>query len=50
MTNKEIIGSLITLDEAINYCYTTIGEDSRLAEKLGLVRMLISNQLEDGES
>ena len=47
MTNKQIIAALITLDQAANYCYTSLGEDSKLARDIDLVRVLIANEIDD---
>lgn len=50
MTNKQILAALIILDQAANYCYTSLGEDSKLAKDIDLVRSLISNEIDDEES
>lgn len=47
MTNKQILAALIILDQAANYCYTSLGEDSKLAQDIDLVRVLIANQIDD---
>lgn len=47
MTNKQILAALIILDRAANYCYTTLGEESKLGQDIDLVRVLIANELDD---
>ena len=47
MTNKQILAALIILDRAANYCYTSLGEESKLGQDIDLVRSLIANQIDD---
>ena len=46
MTVREMIESLAVLDQASNFCFTSLGADSRLAHELDRVRGLIAMDLD----
>lgn len=49
MTKKEMIAALITLDQAANFAYTTLGMDSKLAQEIEQLRILIGSKLDEDE-
>lgn len=49
MTKKEMIAALITLDQAANFAYTTLGMNSKLAHDIEQLIILIGSKLDEDE-